>query len=59
MLKVPVKMRAMVDLTRSYLRVFAGRNEIIQVSDGQQCLDPANFRPYHFSPGDMNSAQIP
>ena len=46
------------EVARSYLRVFAGRNEIIQGSDGKQCLDPPNFRTYHFSPGDMNLAQL-
>ena len=46
------------EVAPSNLRVFAVRTEIIQGRDGQQCLDPSNFRPYHFSPGDMNVSQL-
>ena len=31
------------EVARSYLRVFAGRNEIIQMSDTKCYFDPSNF----------------
>ena len=41
------------EVAPSYCLVFAGINEIIQGRDGKPYGDTSNFRPVHFSTGDI------